>query len=251
LREVTHPGAHLLARCLHHPPGTRRAFSSSSEETSRVWRGPKTLGFAPSAPTAREPLGVCCWPEPKASSRSRRTPPCPTATRRPDVLQSVSAAPRANSRARARCGPPLPFTVTAISQRAFPFEDAHPNRTGTRAIAFCLVPLAMTTQFSLLCNAGSPERQPPSPAWPPFRTGPSAVCCVDARSKIKPSGLAEGRIDGRGWIISDEHTPGVFRERLRLGVCEGVGRAESAAPLDAGEGPSRLRLEEVEYGVAP
>jgi len=30
-----------------------------------------------------------------------------------------------------------------------------------------------------------------------------------------------------------------------------VGRARSAAPSDEGEGPSRLRLEEVEYGVAP
>ncbi len=30
-----------------------------------------------------------------------------------------------------------------------------------------------------------------------------------------------------------------------------VGRAESAAPSDEGEGPSRLRPEEVEYGVAP
>ena len=181
----------MLARS--DPPGrapTRQVFASSarnttgvqlsSEETSRVWRGPKTLGFAPSAPTAREPFGVCCWPEPKASSRSRRTPACPTATRRPDALQSVSAAPRANSLARARCGPPLPFTVTAISQRASPFEDARPNRTRTRAIAFCLVPLAMTTPFSVVCNAGSPERQPPSPAWPLFRTGRSAVCCVDA-----------------------------------------------------------------------
>ncbi len=35
------------------------------------------------------------------------------------------------------------------------------------------------------------------------------------------------------------------------GLCEAVGRAESAAPFDEGEGPSRLRLEEVEYGVAP
>ena len=90
--EVTHPGAHLLARCLLHPPGTRRAFSSSSEETSRVWRGPKTLGLRlPSAPAAREPLGVCCWPEPKVSRLSRRTPPCPTATLGPHALQSVSA----------------------------------------------------------------------------------------------------------------------------------------------------------------
>jgi hypothetical protein len=42
------------------------------------------------------------------------------------------------------------------------------------------------------------------------------------------------------------------RERASVpGVCEAVGRAESAAPFDEGEGPSRLRLDEVEYGVAP
>src|SRR5262249_46378346 len=42
------------------------------------------------------------------------------------------------------------------------------------------------------------------------------------------------------------------RERASVpGVCEAVGRAEGAAPVDEGEGPSRLRLEEVEYGVAP
>ena len=32
-------------------------------------------------------------------------------------------------------------------------------------------------------------------------------------------------------------------------VREGVGREEGAAPFDAGEGPSGLRLEAVEYGV--
>jgi RNA-directed DNA polymerase len=41
------------------------------------------------------------------------------------------------------------------------------------------------------------------------------------------------------------------RERETVsGLCEAVGRAEGAAPSDEGEGPSRLRLEEVEYGVA-
>jgi hypothetical protein len=36
-----------------------------------------------------------------------------------------------------------------------------------------------------------------------------------------------------------------------LAYVEAVCRAESPAPLDEGEAPSRLRLEEVEYGVAP
>jgi hypothetical protein len=175
------PGAHTHSPSVAHLLGTEGAFSSS-EETSRVWRGPKTLGLRPpSAPAAREPLGVCCWPAPKASRLSRRTPPCPTATRRPHALQSVSAAPRGNSRAWARCRPSLPFTLTAISRRASPVEDARPNRTRARAIVFWLVPLTMTTQFSVprfLRNARYPERQPPSPDWPLFRTGPLAVCCV-------------------------------------------------------------------------
>src|SRR4030095_5937836 len=42
------------------------------------------------------------------------------------------------------------------------------------------------------------------------------------------------------------------REREPVpGLCEAVGRAESTAPFNEGEGPSRLRLEEVEYGVVP
>src|SRR4029453_4538165 len=42
------------------------------------------------------------------------------------------------------------------------------------------------------------------------------------------------------------------REREPVpGLCEAVGRAESAAPFNEGEGPSRLRLEEGEDGVGP
>jgi RNA-directed DNA polymerase len=50
---------------------------------------------------------------------------------------------------------------------------------------------------------------------------------------------------GGGQLLQDRE-----RETV-LGVCEVVGRAESAATSNEGEGPSRLRLEEVEYGMAP
>src|SRR5262249_54146469 len=48
-----------------------------------------------------------------------------------------------------------------------------------------------------------------------------------------------------GELLPDREREPVF------GLREDVGRAESAAPFDEGERPSRLRLEEVEYGVAP
>jgi hypothetical protein len=93
-------------------------------------------------------------------------------------------------------GPSLPFTLTAISRRASPVGDARLNRTRARAIAFWLMPFTMTTQFSVprfRRNARFPERHPPSLAWPPFRTPPSAVCSVRApgrRSKPGPRRLA-------------------------------------------------------------
>jgi class 3 adenylate cyclase len=40
---------------------------------------------------------------------------------------------------------------------------------------------------------------------------------------VNPFRVGRARVDGRRWIISDEHTPGVFRERLSA---EGVRRSE-------------------------
>jgi hypothetical protein len=109
----------------------------------------------------------------------------------------------------------LPFTVTAISQRVSPFEDARPNRTRTRAIAFCLVP-----------------RDDNSILGPLQRGIPGATAAFAGLASVSDRAfggvlrgrLVEdqtfrtgwGRVDGRRWIISDEHIPGVFRERLRV-----------------------------------
>jgi hypothetical protein len=89
-----------------------------------------------------------------------------------------------------------------------------PLRTRTpaqnpRAIAFCLVPLAMTRQFSV--------------------PGATVVFTRLASASDRAfGGVLRGRlveaqtfradrgyVDGRWWIISDEYTHGVFRERLR------------------------------------
>jgi hypothetical protein len=84
----------------------------------------------------------------------------------------------------ARYGPSLPFTLTAIWRRASPVEDARPNRTRARAIAFWLVPLTMTTQLNSRFLGSSATRDPRATAafagLAPFRTEPSAVCCVGA-----------------------------------------------------------------------
>jgi hypothetical protein len=53
-------------------------------------------------------------------------------------------------------------------------------------------------------------------------------------------------------LLGGLFSPVADRERATvLGVCEAVGRAESAATSNESEGPTRLRLEEVEYGMAP
>jgi len=78
----------------------------------------------------------------------------------------------------------------------------------------------MTTQFSVLRTDGTGATAAFA-GLASFRTGPSAVCRwtrgLGRRSTFRV-GLA--RVDGRRWTISDEHTPGVFRERLR--TCSGT-----------------------------
>ena len=63
----------------------------------------------------------------------------------------------------------------------------------------------------------------------------SACGAGDRGDQPDPAGLGE--------LLPDRERGAMLRVR------EGVGREEGAAPLDAGEGPSGLRLEAVEYGV--
>ena len=65
--------------------------------------------------------------------------------------------------------------------------------------------------------------------------GLSACRAGDRGDQPDPAGLGE--------LLPDWERGAVLRVR------EGLGREEGAAPYDAGEGPSGLRLEAVEYGV--
>ncbi len=97
-----------------------------------------------------------------------------------------------------------------------PHSKTHAKTEPARTIAFCLVPLAMTTQFSVLRTDGTGATTAFA-RLASFRTGPSAVCRwtrgLGRRSTFRV-GLA--RVDGHRWTISDEYTPGVFRERLSI-----------------------------------
>ena len=68
------------------------------------------------------------------------------------------------------------------------------------------------------------------------RSRSQPVDAVDRRDQPEAAGL--------GQLLPDR-----AREPV-LCLCEAVGREEGAAPSDAGEESSGLRLEEVEYGVA-
>ena len=71
---------------------------------------------------------------------------------------------------------------------------------------------------------------------------------VFRRYRSQPVGRVIAEINPilRGWVnyFRIGHASRCFAYR------EGLGREEGAAPPDAGEEPSGLRLEEVEYGVA-
>ena len=172
---------HLLARWVLHPPGTERALSSSSEETSRVWRGPKTLGLRPiSASSARATrrLLLARANRPRHGHGTRRL--ALTATRRPHAFQSVSAASRQQLSLDSLRGS-IAVRVDRDVASCLSLRTRTPKQNPRARSSFCLVPLAKTTQFSVprfLRNTRSSERQPPSSGWPPFRTGPSAVCRV-------------------------------------------------------------------------
>jgi hypothetical protein len=112
LGEVTRPGAHLLARCL-------RAFSSSPEETARLARA-KDVGASPhqrqlSRATRRSLLaraqGLVTLTANAALPYGYQT------TARPPARQ---CAPRATSLSLGSLRAPLPFTLTAITDRASP-----------------------------------------------------------------------------------------------------------------------------------
>ena len=75
---------------------------------------------------------------------------------------------------------------------------------------------------------------------------------AEAQGGVSALGLSACRAGDRG----DQPDPAGLGELLPdwergavLRVREGLGREEGAAPHDAGEGPSGLRLEAVEYGV--
>src|SRR5207245_4444780 len=74
---------------------------------------------------------------------------------------------------------------------------------------------------------------------------------AQAQGGVPALALSAGRAGHRG----DQPDPAGLGELLSgrecgtvLWVCEGVGREEGAAPFDAGEESSGLRLEAVEYG---
>lgn len=115
-------------------------------------------------------------------------------------------------------GTPVPFTLTPIShpesfipvdasqqnQRAAGRSLPSPSREGKSILQFprpCAAPeLGATGAFPGLASAsdvivGGVAR------WTPVED--------------RPSGVGRSRVDGRRWIISDEHIPGVFRERLQ------------------------------------
>ena len=114
---------------------------------------------------------------------------------------------------------------------------------------------------SVVVGIRSPPRRPPSlVAWcvsggpstsTTSRPFPRPSTPRRGRTSVPPVAVPDGSVD-RG----DQSDPSGVGELLRgreresvPGLCAAVGREEGAAPLDEGEGPSRLRLGEVEYGV--
>jgi len=141
---------HLLARWVLHPPGTERALSSSSEETSRVWRGPKTLGLRPiSASSARATrrLLLARANRPRHGHGTRRL--ALTATRRPHAFQSVSAASRQQLSLDSLRAPALPFALTAMSRRASSLRTRTPkqNPRARSHSAWCLWQRQLNSRF--------------------------------------------------------------------------------------------------------
>ena len=141
---------HLLARWVLHPPGTERALSSSSEETSRVWRGPKTLGLRPiSASSARATrrLLLARANRPRHGHGTRRL--ALTATRRPHAfsVRQCRLAPTAEPGLAA--GPALPFALTAMSRRASPLRTRTPkqNPRARSHSAWCLWQRQLNSRF--------------------------------------------------------------------------------------------------------
>jgi hypothetical protein len=100
-----------------------------------------------------------------------------------------------------------------------------------RAIAFCLVPLAMASQFSV-----PPQRGIPGATAVLHRTG---LASDRAFGGVLRGRLVEDQTNGRWWIISDEHTHGVFRERLSLEVHTGRLAPDARRRLDAAERPAK------------
>jgi hypothetical protein len=152
LREVTHlaraysPGAVLQSR------GARRAFRSPAAEASQFGAGQRRRGFDPSAPAPRGPITGSVGPRQTVSGRrSRRTPPCP-------MNPSTARCPVRQCRPRHTasehwtcCGRPSAVHIDcALASYIHPQSLMHtPLGTGTQVTAFCLVPLEMTTQFSV------------------------------------------------------------------------------------------------------
>jgi hypothetical protein len=188
LGEVTRLGAHLLVGVY--------GRSAPPLKRPRVWRGPKTLGLRPinasSSRATRRSLLARTQGLVTLTAHAALPYGYPT-TARPPVRQC--RASRHQSEPGLAAGP-IAVHVDRDHGSCLPLRRRTPKQN-PRAIAFCLVPLAMTSQFRSLRNAGSPERQPSSQDWPPLRTGPLAVCCVGAWSKIKPFGLTGGHVDGR------------------------------------------------------
>src|SRR4029434_6471318 len=75
-----------------------------------------------------------------------------------------------------------------------------------------------------------------------------------AQGSVPPVSVTTGGAADRGDQPDPAGVGDLLPDREREpvpGLCEAVGRAESTAPFNEGEGPSRLRLEEVECGVVP
>lgn len=91
-----------------------------------------------------------------------------------------------------------------------PFEHARPNRTRARDR---ILPGASGKDNSILGSSVPPQHE--------ILGATAAFVGLASVSDGAFGSLPRGRrsnlgcVDGRRWIISDEHTPGGFRERLR------------------------------------
>lgn len=184
MREVTHPGPveevspRTCSSCVcslaeNRPGGLQLRLCAI--ETSHIWHGPKTLGLRPiSASSSRSTRVVAVGPSQKLPPDARGAQPC--ATRLPQGLQFVVPAHRANIRARAPAGPVVAHIDRDLASR-IGIRRRRAKTEPTQAIAFCLVPLAMTTEFCGhgRCRRGRQNRTPEGTAAFAGLAGPSDV----------------------------------------------------------------------------